>query len=255
MAKIGYKEFYWSKMDTEPENSVPTYKRGKKIGKAVSCNVAITNAEGELYADDQLAEYIGEFSSGQLTAAVDHIALEDQAEVYGAQYVDDELLHNSNDTAPNGGTGGYQVLIHENVKSYRAWMFTKVKASIPDEDSTTRGNNVSFGTQPINMKIMSPKFGPWKRVKEFARENDAKAYLQTLLNIGEWVKAQVMIQGDGTASHNGSMYAAKGDTMKITMSKTPTAVYDNAVNVTDSVSGNAYTISNMDAEHRIAIIF
>lgn len=255
MAKIGYKRFYWSKMKTEPDDNIPTYEKGVTLGKAVSCNVAVTNAEGELYADDQLAEYIKEFSSAQLTAQVDHISLEMQAKVYGATYVDDELQHNSNDTPPYGGAGGVQGLIHENRKSYRGWMFPKLKASIPDEDSTTRGNNVSFGTQPIDMKIMAPKYGPWKRVKEFTTEAAAEAYVQGLLNIGEWVKASVMLMGDGTANVNGSMSVEKGGELNLTLSKAPTAVWDNAQDVTESVMSNKYTLSNVTEDHKICVIF
>lgn len=254
MAKIGYKRFYWSKMLTEPETSIPTYEKGLQLGKAVSCNVAVTNAEGELYADDQLAEYIAEFSSAQLTAQVDHISLENQAKVYGAQFIDDELLHNVNDTPPYGGTGGYQSLIVDNVRKYRAWVFTKAKAAIPDEDSTTRGNNISFGTQPINMKLMAPKFGPWKRVKEFETEAGADTYVQTLLNIGEWVKVQIMLMGEGTASHNGTVSIAKGDTMEITFNKAPATLYDNGVENTSAVSGNKYTITASE-DHKICVIF
>lgn len=255
MAKIGYKKFYWAKMATEPETSIPTYKKGLLLGKAVSANLAVTNAEGELYADDQLAEYIKEFSSAQLTAQVDHISLENQATVYGAQYVDDELLHNVNDTPPYGGTGGFQTLIHENVRKYRAWVFPKAKASIPDEDMTTRGNNVSFGTQPIDMKIMAPKFGPWKRVKEFSTEAAADAYVQNMLNVGEWFKAQIMLMGEGSASHNGTTYVASGEKMEITFSKAPTKLYVNGEDKTSGISGNKYTVESVTADQKICAIF
>jgi len=255
MAKIGFKKFYWAKMLAEPLTSVPTYEKGLQLGKAVSCNVAVTNAEGELYADDQLAEYAAEFSSAQLTAQVDNISLENQAMVYGAQYVDDELLHGVNDTPPYGGAGGYQTLMVEGKRKYRAWVYTKTKASIPDEDSTTRGNNISFGTQPIDMKIMAPNFGPWKRVKEFDTEAAADAYVQTWLNVGEWHKANIMLMGEGTASHNGTVSVASGEPLEITFSKVPTKLYDNGEDVTASLNDNKYTVAAMNADHKICAIF
>lgn len=255
MAKIGFKRFYWAKMKTEPETSVPTYEKGMRLGKSVSCNVAVANAEGELYADDQLAEYIAEFSSGQLTAQVDNITLDKQAAVYGAQFVDDELLHNVNDTPPYGGVGGFQTLMVEGKRKFRAWVYTKTKASIPDEDSTTRGNNVSFGTQPIDMKIMAPNYGPWKRVKEFDTEAAADAYVQTWLNVSEWFKAQIMLMGEGTASHNGTVNVASGETLEITFSEAPTKLYDNGEDKTASLSGNKYTLADMSDDHKICAIF
>lgn len=255
MAKIGFKRFYWAKQATEPETSVPTYEKGMQLGKAVSCNVAVTNAEGELYADDQLAEYAAEFSSAQLTAQVDNIPLEKQAMLYGAQYVDDELLHNSNDTPPYGGVGGFQTLMVEGKRKFRAWVFTKAKAAIPDEDSTTRGNNISFGTQPVDMKIMAPKFGPWKRTKEFDTEAAADAYVQTALNVGEWFTAQIMLMGEGTASHNGIVSVASGETLEITFTNTPTKLYDNGSDVTSSVASKKYTLSSVNENHKICAIF
>lgn len=255
MAKIGFKRFYWAMLATEPETSNPTYEKGTQLGKAVSCNVAVTNAEGELYADDQLAEYAAEFSSAQLTAQVDNIPLDKQAMIYGAQFVDDELLHNSNDTPPYGGVGGFQTLMVEGKRKFRAWVFTKAKAAIPDEDSTTRGNNISFGTQPVDMKIMAPKYGPWKRVKEFETEAAADAYVQTLLNVSEWFKAQIMLMGDGTASHNGTVNVASGEALEITFSKAPTKLYDNGEDKTASLSGSKYTVAAVGEDHKICAIF
>ena len=116
MAKIGFKRLVWAKMLTEPEDAIPTYEAGKVMGKAVSSNLAITNAEGELYADDALAEYIKEFSSAKLTAAVDNIPLENQAQMYGSRYQDGELQHWADDNPPYAGVGGHQVLLIQNVR-------------------------------------------------------------------------------------------------------------------------------------------
>ena len=91
MARIGFKYFCGAKMKTEPMDAEPTYEAGKQLGKAVSSNLSITNSEGELWADDQIAESMSEFASGTFTAEVDNIALADQAYMYGAKYVDGEL--------------------------------------------------------------------------------------------------------------------------------------------------------------------
>ena len=68
---------------------------------------------------------------------------------------------------------------------------------MPDEDDTTKSNSISFGTQPIDMTIMRPDFGPWKRVKEFETEAGAKAYVDTLLNVAVWHSIAVQAQGSG----------------------------------------------------------
>lgn len=180
MAKMGLKYMVWAEMDQEPASAIPTYKSGAAIvvGKMVSLNVAIQNSEGELYADDLLAEYASEFSSADLTAEVDNISLENQAKLLGANYsTDGEFSASANDNAPYGGVGGYQVLQVGGAKKYRAWFYPKAKASMPDFDGATKGNSISFGTEPIKMKVAAPQYGPWYYAKEFDTEVAAKTYV------------------------------------------------------------------------------
>ena len=186
MAKMGLKYIAWAPIATDTDSAIPTYTSasGKVLGRMVSVNVAITNSEGELYADDMLAEYASEFSSADLTAEVDNISLENQATLYGASYsTAGEFTASASDTAPYGGVGGYQVLQVNGTKKYRAWFYPKAKASMPDFDGTTKGNSISFGTEPLKMKIASPKYGPWYYAKEFDTEDAAKSYINTKLGI------------------------------------------------------------------------
>ena len=125
MARIGFKYFCGAKMKTEPMDAEPAYEAGKQLGKAVSSNLSITNSEGELWADDQIAESMSEFASGTFTAEVDNIALADQAYMYGAKYVDGELQQSSEDNAPYMGVGGVQVILLNNVRKFRAWVLSK----------------------------------------------------------------------------------------------------------------------------------
>ena len=186
MAKMGLKYLAWAEIDTEGDNAIPTYKSATAgvLGRMVSINVTVNNSEGELYADDMLAEYAGEFSSADLTADVDNITLENQAKLYGTSYsTSGEYTADADDTAPYGGVGGYQTLQVNGTKKYRAWFYPKAKAALPDFDGTTKGNSISFGTEPIKMKIASPKYGPWYYAKEFTTESDAKSYINTKLGI------------------------------------------------------------------------
>ena len=107
MAAIGLKYMAWAPMALEPDDAAPTYGTGIVLGRAVSTNLTITNAEGELYADDMLSEYVSEFASGELAAEVDNIAVENQAKLYGATYADGEMQMGGQDTAPYGGVGGF----------------------------------------------------------------------------------------------------------------------------------------------------
>lgn len=184
MALMGLKYMAWAPIKEETASAVPTYDKTKKIvvGKMVSLNVKVNNAEGELYADDALAEYAGEFSSADLTAEVDNISLENQATMLGAQYEEENgFAASANDTAPYGGVGGYQVLQVSGAKKYRSWFYPKTKAVMTDVDASTRQKDISFGTQPITMKVTSPLYGPWYCMKEFDAETDAKKWVDTML--------------------------------------------------------------------------
>lgn len=258
MAKLGLKYVAWAKMATEPTSAIPTYDAGIEIGKAVSTNLAVKNIEGELYANDQLAEYKSEFSSADLTLEVDNITLPNQAKLYGATYASDEMTHSVNDAAPYGGIGGYQVLQVNNVKKYRAWFFPKAKASIPDWSGTTKGNSISFGTQPMALKVMAPNYGPWYYVKEFTTEAAAQAYIDTKLGVAMWYEIAVQVQGAATgkdATPAGITYVAGAGSFALTVTGTPIALYDNHVESKASISAGVYTLSNVSAAHQIAVIF
>ena len=186
MAHMGLKYLAWAKIKEEPANAEPTYDGGKEIGKIVSLNVAISNSEGKLYANDQLAEYASEFAEGDLTAETDNISLEDQAAMLGATYSEqDGYVGAAGDTAPYGGVGGYQVLMVGGKKKYRAWVYPKVKAMQPNVDATTKGDSVSFGTQPIKMKVSATNKGTWIYQKEFDAEAEAKSYVNSKLGMSE----------------------------------------------------------------------
>lgn len=258
MAKIGFKYLAWGKMATEPADAVPTYETGKVLGKAVSSSLAITNAEGKLYADNTVAENISEFTSAMLTAEVDNIGLEDQATLYGATYSDNEIQFGATDNAPYGGVGGVQVLSVGNTRKYRAWFFPKAKALVPDETDNTKTNSISFGTQPLNLDIQPPAFGAWRYVKEFATEAAAKAYVDTKLGVAVWHAVNVQVNGATTgeaATPVGVTYVAAAGSFELTITGTATALYDNGVDLVASISAGKYTLSNVTAAHEIAVIF
>lgn len=260
MAKMGLKYYVWAKMKTEPTDAAPTYEPGRIMGKMVSINVTVNNSEGELYADDMLAEYASEFSSAEMTTEVDNISLADQADMYGATYTDDgELNHYSNDTPPYAAIGGLQVLMVGGKRKYRVWIYWKAKAIMPDFDGSTKGDSISFGTEPLKSKIMAPNYGPWYTAKEFADEAAATAYLNTKLGLATYHTVEVQVQGAqaGTkeVSPAGTIMVADGEDLELTITGTATALYDNGTDNVGSVSGGKYTLSAVSTDHKIAVIF
>lgn len=259
MASIGLKYVAWAQMATEPANAAPTYGTGIELGKAVSANLTVTNAEAELYANDMLAEYVAEFVSAELTMEVDNISLQNQATLYGALYDNGEMQVGSEDTAPYGGIGGYQVLMVHGVRKYRAYFFPKAKAQMPDWTGTTKGASISFGTQPLNLRIAAPNYGKWYLIKEFDNEAGAKAWVDAKVGTATQYAVNIMVQGaNGTtkvASPVGANAGAAGADFEIAITGTLTALYDNGTEKKSSVSGGKYTISSLAGDHEIAIIF
>lgn len=258
MADIGLKYMAGAKLLTDLENTPPTYDAGMVIGRMVSTNLAVTNAEGELRADDMTAEYESEFSSADFTAEVDNISLEKQAVMYGAAYEDGELIHSIDDQAPDMGIGGVQGLKVGGVRRFRTWFFAKAKAILPDWRGNTRGSSISFGTQPIKMKITAPNCGRWYKLKEFSSYEAAKAHIDMLLNVKVWHKVNVQANGAGEGqgvSPAGSHAVPDGEDFVLTITGTPAALYVDGVESKDAITGGKYTIAAADADHDIAVIF
>ena len=57
MAQFGAKRPIFAPTKTTPDNALPTYDYEKvvTVGKLVKADLTVTNASGELYADDALA--------------------------------------------------------------------------------------------------------------------------------------------------------------------------------------------------------
>lgn len=60
MAQFGAKRPIFAPTKTTPDNALPTYDYEKvvTVGKLVKADLTVTNASGELYADDALAEKV-----------------------------------------------------------------------------------------------------------------------------------------------------------------------------------------------------
>ena len=66
MASFGAKYPHFSKIKTEPDDALPTYEGPVNIGRLVKADLTVNLASGKLYADDELAESVDEFSSGSV---------------------------------------------------------------------------------------------------------------------------------------------------------------------------------------------
>jgi hypothetical protein len=91
---------------------------------------------------------------------------------------DSELVAKDSDTAPYVGVGFYGARVKDGKKSYKAIWYPKVQFKEPNEDLTTKGENITFGTYTIEGTLMRDDAGEWRRSKICDTEEEAKAWLE-----------------------------------------------------------------------------
>lgn len=181
MAKIGLKNFKYSKLDEEDNVTEP-----KSLGKAVSCKVAIDKNEAILYADDSVAESDYSFKKGTVTLEVDEDADETFADLLGhtiEQGSDNkgEVVRNADDVAPYVALGRILTKVVDGKRKYKVEFLHKVKFKEPDADEKTKGESVEFQTNSIEGVVVTLANGAWSKTKTFDTYTEAEAYLTKLL--------------------------------------------------------------------------
>lgn len=181
MARIGLKYFRYSIL-TEGTDGTPSYNGAKTPGKAVSCNVSITNNSATLYADDTLVESDTSFSNGTVTMVIDEDDLQTMATLLGHTITEEGVMtRSSSDVAPYVGLGRIVVKLVNNVKKYKVEFLYKVKFSEPSQENQTKGESVEFATTSVEGQVAALKNGNWSVAQTFTNEADALTYLEGLM--------------------------------------------------------------------------
>lgn len=183
MARIGLNNFRYATL-TSDEDGVATYGTAAKPGKAVSCNVSITNNSATLYADDALAESDTSFQSGTVTMGIDEDDSQTLAALLGHQISDegegDEIIRNANDIAPYVGLGRVVTKMVGGAYKYKVEFLCKVKFSEPSQEDTTKGESTEFATTEIEGTISTLANGDWSKAQTFDTKTEAITYLESL---------------------------------------------------------------------------
>ena len=156
---------------------------GVVLGKLVSANLAVTLATGEIYADDAVAESLSEFAEGTLAMETDDMTDTVASTVYGATVTGGEVVYNKDDTPPEGMLAYYKVLLRRGVRLFKAFFYPRVKASLGNDDATTRGKSITFHTAKTSFAVMTDDDGIWRKTKEFETEAEAATYIKALCGI------------------------------------------------------------------------
>ena len=182
MAKIGLNSFRYGIL-TEASDGTPSYDGAKKPAKAISCSVSISSNDVKLYADDAIAESDTSFQSGSVSAGIDNEDEATMAELLGHEYTEEDgIIRNSNDVAPYVGFGRIVNKMVGGKRLYKVEFLYKVKFSEPNQDDTTKGENIEFGTTTIDGVINTLADGRWSRAKTFETHAEALDFLVGLLD-------------------------------------------------------------------------
>lgn len=180
MAKVGLKNLVFAELDTS-DNSYGTV---TSLGKAVSSSVSPSSADAKLFADDVLAESDSTFVSATVTLEVDDSRdATVLAPLLGHTVSTGEVVRNASDVAPYVGIGRVVPKIVNNVKVFKAEFLCKVKFKEPNQEESTKGDNVEFKTTSIEGEASALSTGVWSKGKEFTTEADALDYLDTCFGV------------------------------------------------------------------------
>lgn len=185
MAQFGAKRPIFAPVATTPEGALPTYNYEDVvvIGKLVKADLTVTNASGELYADDALAEKVDMFASGSLALETDDKTDEVHAAIHGARKDTEssEVTDSDGDVAPRGGVAYYKVIIRNGVRVFKGVFLPLCKAILGNDSAATKGSSITFGTSATTFTVFRCNSGAWRITKEFSDEAAVIAWCDTKL--------------------------------------------------------------------------
>ena len=191
MAQIGLRYAVSAPLTEDEQAGTFTYGTGKVVAKAIRVEMNLNIADAPLYADDDIAERVREFVDGDISFTPDDIDDETKAEWLGSEIVEetvgtdtvDVLVSNTEDLPGYHGFGFIIPKVKNNVRKYRAVLFTKVQFAEPNETAETKGQSINWQTPAITGKIMRRIDGNWKEEITVDSLATAKAWLAKKLNI------------------------------------------------------------------------
>ena len=234
--------------------ALPTYGTGFVVAGMASATESVTPATGEAWLDNGRKYYKSKFAAGTFTPTIDEITQAVAISLLGCSMSGSKLVYNENDVAPYVGVAYFEELESDaGVLSYRAVAYLKAKAKISNKSVKTRDNSVTFQTRELPFELFSTANKDWKVEEEFATYAAAKAWCDVIMNVATYYRVDVSVSGSGiSADKDGVNYVAAGGSIVITVTGTPTSLFDNGAAIT--LTDGAYTISNIAANHEVVFV-
>lgn len=131
-----------------------SYGAKAKVGEAMSADITFTFAEGRLYAEGKLSEYIKELTGGTISMAVKDILEEAQKVMYGvaekSRTISDTpikgIVYTAKDSAAYVGISFYCKDKVDGVTKFTCVLAVKALFGPPAMSKATKGQNITFST-------------------------------------------------------------------------------------------------------------
>mgnify|MGYP000026109972 CR=1 FL=1 len=176
-----------------------SYEAPFAFGKAIGINVTPNYAEGSLYADDVQSEYDKEFTFAEVTMNTDTIPVVAYEHVFGHKIEEEEIAFGADDENDYVGMGWISVEKINGKRKFTGNFLSKVKFSEPNEEYTTKGENIEYKTPSITGRALAEEEDMrWKYVKPFDTAEEALAYVYG--KFGASVAALTVKSEAGTAT-------------------------------------------------------
>lgn len=149
-------------------NGVISFTDKQKVGDAMTANIELRFAEGRLYAESVLAEFIRKCTGGTISMGVKYILQAAQKLMFG-------MSERSRSVTPAGGTATevtslvtkrntvgqyvgvsfYTPALYEGVEKYDCVFIGKCMFGEPSESTQTAGENIQFQTPVTNGEFLA----------------------------------------------------------------------------------------------------
>lgn len=178
-------------------DGVITFENKQKVGDSMTADIELRFAEGRLYAESTLAEYIRKCTGGTISLGVKYILQAAQKLMFG-------LTEKTRSITPQGGTATsvkslvtkrstvgayvgvsfYTPALYEGVEKYDCIFVGKCMFGEPSETNQTAGENIQFQTPVTNGEFLADdsEDGQIKEICTVDSEALARAWCDAVLS-------------------------------------------------------------------------
>lgn len=168
-------------------NGVISYGTPVALGDAMNVNINLNFAEGRLYAESVLAEYVREPTGGTISVGTKYIKKDAEVLMFGctAETDNDEVTYTGKDNANYVGYGAYAPDKIDGVTKFTAFFIHKTMFGPPGYSLQTKGQNIQFATPTTSGEFLPDDSSDKKMLSRatLATEAAAIAWINTKLGV------------------------------------------------------------------------